>query len=323
VVRSLEERRWIGILIICLIGITGWLPRTTFGQRPIRTFDPFYKGESANRSFYDKYALTAELTYRPAGLLQNDDPVTGGVAGGPSDAFGMNFRLEYRVASQIDIGAYVDAAGNTAGRSLSVNWLSIKYFRREEGVDYAVRLAVDPVSDGRSGFPQMDLGFLYRSFVSPSVTSDFAVGIRRVQLGFQQIVSIAADPIKPSDPIVTAPSPDRDILRTQALGWEVHMLTGYNLVFDPAGSNMFVTLLGEGGSYDLVEWMVNQSKSDAGSRTSTKFKGGVLWIRSGLQIEKPGYRFAPFLSLPIKQWSPSGGDFPRARPRLGLQFMIR
>ncbi len=305
------------------MGITVCFPALAFSQRPIRTFDPFYKGESANRSFYDTYALTAEFTYRPAGLLQNDDPSSGGLSGGPSDAFGMNFRLAYRLSSQLDVGAYVDAAGNTAGRSLSVNWLSIKYFRREEGIDYAVRLAVDPVSDGRSGFPQMDLAFLYRSFVSPSVTSDFAVGIRRVQLGFQQIVTVPPDPIKPSDPIVSAPSSDRDVLRTQALGWEVHMLTGYNLVFDPAGSNLFVTLLGEGGSYDLVEWMVNTIESDAGARMSTTFKGGVLWIRSGLQIEKPGYRFSPFLSLPIKQWSPSGGDFPRARPRLGLQFMIR
>jgi hypothetical protein len=309
---------------VAVVGVLSFFSATPAeAQRPVQTFDPFYKGESANRSFFDRYAITAELSYRPSGLLQNDDPASGGLPGGATEAFGMNLRFEYRLSSQLDLGFYVDAAGNTAGRSLSLNWLSLKYFRREEGIDYAVRLAVDPVSDGRSGFPQMDLAFLYRSFVSRTVTSDFAVGIRRVQLGFQQFVTLPAEPIDASDPIVSAPAPDRDILRSRALGWEVHMLTGYNLIFDPAGSNMFVTLIGEGGSYDLVEWMVSQGDPNAAVRNTTAFKGGVLWIRSGLQIERPGYRFSPFIRLPVKQWSPSDGDFPRARPRFGLQFMIR
>jgi hypothetical protein len=141
-----------------------------------------------------------------------------------------------------------------------------------------------------------------------------------VQLGFQQIVPTEPVLIDPDDPIVSPPGPDREVLRTRAHGWEVHMLTGYQVLFDPAGSNMFVTLIGEGGRYDLVEWTVSDAAED---RTTHTFHGGVVWVRSGLQFDRPGYQLSPFIALPLKQWVPTGDDYPRARPYIGLRLMLR
>jgi hypothetical protein len=101
------------------------------------------------------------------------------------------------------------------------------------------------------------------------------------------------------------------------------MMTGYQVLFDPAGSNLFLTLIGEGGRYDLVEWTVRNQAAEPDERTTTSFHGGVVWIRSGLEFDRPGYQLSPFLSLPIKQWVPSNDDYPRARPHIGLRLMLR
>ena len=84
----------------------------------------------------------------------------------------------------------------------------------------------------------------------------------------------------------------------------------------------FIAFIGEGGKYDLVEWTVGQG-TDQNERSVTDYKGGVLWIRSGLEIERPGYRFAPFISVPFKQWATPRGDWPRSRARVGLRLMLR
>ena len=310
-------------MILVLTGWVAFTAGTAAAQRPVQTFDPFYRGETASRTFYDRYAVTGELSYRPAGLLQADGVSATNVPSTASDPFGVSLRFDYRLAMGLDLGIYVDASGNAAGRSLSLNWLALKYYSRQENTDYAIRLAVDPASDGRSGFPQTDLAFLYTSTLSPTLKSDFAVGIRRVQLGFQQIVPTDVTLIDPDDPIVSPPGPDRELLRTRAHGWEVHMMTGYQLLFDPAGSNMFVSLIGEGGRYDLVEWTVGTPVAEAEERSSTTFHGGVVWVRSGLQFDRPGYQLSPFLTLPFKQWVPSNDDYPRARAHIGLRLMLR
>lgn len=318
--RFLSYRRSVVLIVVGLITLSGV---NVHAQRPVRTFDPFYRGETASRMFFDRYAVTAEISYRPAGFLQNDDISSQAVPSTASDPLGLNLRFETRLATGFDVGFFIDAAGNTAGRSLSLSWLTLKYYGRQENVDYAIRLAVDPASDGRSGFPQTDLAFLYAVSLSPELRSDFAVGIRRVQLGFQQIVATEPTLIDPDDSIVSPPGPGRTIRRSRAHGWEVHMMTGYSLVFDPAGSNMFVTLIGEGGRYGLVEWTVDEVVDGEQMRTTTEFRGGVVWVRSGLEFDRPGYQVSPFLSLPLKQWAPADDDYPRARAHVGIRLMIR
>jgi hypothetical protein len=257
-------------------------------QRPVQTFDPFYQGENATRHFFNAYAVSAELTYRPPGLLQSESSA---VVAGTGASMGVHMRV---------------------------------YYRLQEGIEYALRFAIDPSSDGRSGFPQADLGFLYSTPLSPLVTQDFALGVRRVQIGFQELQTLDSPPIDPGDPLVTAQGSSTQLIRGRTQGWEMRFSWSHNILFDPAGSNLFVSFLAEGGKFDLLEWEAGQQvESEAGDRSSTKFTGGVVWIRSGLQIERPGFQFAPYLSIPVRQWTRPTDDWPRSRARIGLRFMVR
>ncbi len=291
-------------------------------QRPIRAFDPFYLGESATRGFYDSYAVSAEVSYFPTAFVPTSG-ASGTEVPATADQLGLNLRIEYHLASQLDLGVYIDAAGNTAGRSLDLSWISLKYFQRYENVDYAIRLAVDPASNGGAGFPQMDLGFLYHTTHSSTVASEYALGIRRVQMGFQQIVETIPPPLGQNEPIIKNPGPERELLRSQALGWEVHLKGGYSVLFDPAGSNLFVSVMGEGGSYELIEWAVS-GDDVAGTRSRREFSGGVVWLRTGIQLNRPTFVVSPHISLPVKQWAPeSGDDWPRTSAYVGVSFTIR
>lgn len=286
-------------------------------QRPVQTFDPFYQGESASRHFFNSYAIAAELTYRPPGLLQSQSSAVAAVSGA---AIGMNMRLDYRLADHLDLGFYVDATGNGTGRSMDLSWVALKYYRMQEGIDYALRFAIDPSSDGRSGFPQADLGFLYSTPLSALVTQDFGIGVRRVQIGFQELQTIDSPPLDPGDPLVTAQGSTSQLVRGRTQGWEMRFSWSHNILFDPAGSNLFVAFLAEGGKFDLLEWETSEEETD---RSTTRFTGGVVWIRSGLQIERPGFQFAPYLSIPVRQWARPSDDWPRSRARIGLRFMVR
>ncbi len=316
--RALAGRFLLSFLILILFGVAEIL-----AQRPIRTFDPFYLGESANRIFFDTYSITAEASYRLNSFLTSDEIADTGLSSA-SDPLGLNFRVEYHLSRQLDMGIYVDAVGNTAGRSLDLSWITLKYFQRYENVNYAIRLAVDPASNGGAGFPQMDLGFLYHTFHSPTVSSDYAIGIRRVQMGFQQLIKTTPQLLDEDDAIIAKPDPERQLLRSQALGWEVHLMGGYNFIFDPAGSKLYVSVMGEGGSYDLVEWVVDDLDPGGGARISRNFSGGVIWLRSGIELNRPSYLISPHISIPFKQWATSAGDdWPRSTAYLGLRLTIR
>ena len=49
----------------------------------------------------------------------------------------------------------------------------------------------------------------------------------------------------------------------RALGYEVHAMLSYNLLLDPAGSSVFVSVRGEGGSYSLFETSQRQMQVEA------------------------------------------------------------
>ena len=324
-VRSLS----LGLLLGLLLGL-GLLPEDALGQRPFRLSDPFYRGETARRHFFDNYALTGEVSYRSAGTFQGD-----GVPAANSD-LAFRFRFDYELTRRFDLSAIFDAAGGAGTRRLALSWLVLKYYRyvEETHSDYAIRLAVDPSANGNLGFPQVDLAFLYTSLLSPVLSTDFALGIRRVNIGYAQL--LPPEPI--SDGIfVIRPTPT--LLFTRALGTEMHLLMNYNLHFDPAESNLFIDFLGEVGSYDVVEAPLEANAglnlADLGSsgegaireeeEQETSYRGGTFWVRFGVEFNRPGYQISPFLGAPLRQWTPKNADddWPEARLHFGFQLMLR
>ena len=310
------------------------VPSIAFAQRPFLLHDPLYRSEQPQRVFFGGYALSAEVAYRTAGSLQGD-----GLQAVEANPFGLSFRLDYQLSPRLDLSGILDAAGNTAGRGLSLSWLIFKYYERSESASFALRLAVDPSLDGRAGFPQIDVAWLSSSILTPLSSTEFAFGVRRVRLGYEQWVlseTLPFNSFQLHDSEII-PRNNLDVIYTRAFGWELHMMFGYNFKFDPAGSNIFVSLLGQAGSYDLLETSqqqeprLQQINHLAGGTafqreitTSRDYLGGVIWARAGLEFNRPNYQILPFIGLPVHQWIPeSGGDWPRSRRQIGVRFMLR
>lgn len=292
---------------------------TAEAQRPFRQYDPFYRGEAAERTFFDGYAVSMEMTYRPEGSLTGNELTTTNI-----NPLGLAFRLDYQLVPRIDLGAILDVVGTSTGRSMSLSWVTAKYNWAVDYNDYAVRLAVDPSLNGRDGFPQVDLAFLSRSSFTPFFTGDFAIGVRRVSIGYQQLIT----PNEVDDAAFDV-EPGFTLLNTHAIGFEVHLAMSYNILFDPAGSNVFIAFLGEMGDYDMLDSAVQRSigEEPEGSisqsgKVGTAYRGGVLWVRAGVELNRPNYQFMPFIGVPFQQWNQAGPTISQG-PRVGFRLMLR
>lgn len=328
--------RAVALAILGLLTAVG--PLDALAQRPFRVYDPFYRSETARRSFFDGYAATAEISYRAPGSVQDGRRTVS------ADPFGLSLRFDYQILQQVDLSAIIDAAGSYSGRTLSLSWLALKYYRTVEHSDYAFRLAVDPSFDNRLGFPQVDLAFISTSLLSPVLSSDYAIGVRRVRMGFEQYVvgseaSYVDDLMEPVQPPVTT-SAAGDLIFTNAIGWELHVMMQYAFLLDPARSNVFVSLLVDRGQYELWETSLRESSQPAGllmlradddpsalaEPPKRDYRGGVFWARTGFEYNRPSYQVMPFLSIPVVQWRPDEEDEPagtRARLSLGCRVMLR
>lgn len=304
--------RFVAVLVLSVLSVP--VGRAD-AQRPFRFNDTLYRGESASRTFFDQFAFTGEVLYRPERIPVDDGEFA------TADPIGFSARLDYRLASQFDLALVFDAveASNTA---ISVRWLALKYYRAIEGANYAVRLALDPVADGQGGFPQIDAALLYSSSVTPDVTSNISFGVRRVRIGLEQLVEIP--PPSPDPPLAVGAS-TFVVEFSRALGWEVHGELRYAAIVDPGGSNAFFAVLAEIGSYELVREGAIQEieETETIAAEATDFRGGVIWLRSGLELARPSFTFMPFIGLPVGQWSPNEDQWPRSRLQLGLRMMIR
>ncbi len=318
---------WLGLILIAFFA------SPAAAQAPFRVYDPFYRGETARRAFFDGYALTTEIAYRGSGSIQD------GRQSPNADPFGLSFVLDYQLGPSLDISGVVDASSSIAGRKLTVQWLALKFYHRVEYTDYAFRLAVDPALDGRVGFPQMDLAFLSTSLMTPNLSSDYALGVRRVRFGFEQLRREPM-PVEMLDQPTIVPN---DIVYTRALGWEVHLMMQHSLLLNPARSNVFVSFLLDVGQYDLLEtslrstdqserailvgsakrWAeADESASGGSSLGARQYRGGVFWLRTGFEYNRPSYQVHPFVSVPLSQWSPEDAGL-RSRISLGVRLMLR
>jgi hypothetical protein len=269
---------------------------TAFAQRPFFANDPLYRDETARRTYHHGYALSGELTYRP---------VNSGASGSTSNV-GILFRLDYALAKQFDVSAIVDAFGGLASQNLRLSWLSVRHQWHSDGADMAVRLAFEPRPPigGGIGFRQTDAAFFYSKPLSPSVETEIALGVRNVRNGFRSF--------------------GESLDLTETKGWEVHLVLGYNMIFDPARSHVSLAFGYEAGRYDVSDRVRPPSSSEADR--SSEFSGHVLWIKTGLNWNRPSYQLVPFFSVPIVAGK-SGDGFEQGKgPRyvnLGVRITLR
>ena len=311
--------RWAVVLALLLPGVV-------MAQRPFDVLDPFYQEESARRAFYDGFALSGEVNYRASGPLGQ---AAEGERPGP---FGLAFRVDYSLARQIDVSAIFDVSGGLVsqlgGGPVRLSWVVVKPYWHNENTDYAVRIAVDPASEGGLGFRQTDIAFVSTSNLSPLISSDFAIGLRRARIGYERLQVDEGDGTLGPE----IASSDPEFVRTRAIGREIHVMWGHNLHFDPAGSNIFLTLLGEAMDYDLVATRPfddgEELPDEAEGPEQRSFRGGIGWVRGGFELNRPGYQISPSVSIPVVTWvdatDEQGTSGPRLKSlRLGLRLTLR
>lgn len=285
-------------------------------QRPFAGNDPFYQSETARRVFHDGLAAAGEVAYRGSTLVPGSGLATSG------SPVSLSLRLHYALSRRLDLNAYWNAAGTNTGPTIVLSWVGLKYYWTVDNADYAFRLAVDPASDGRVGFPQADVAFISTKGLSPLFSTDFAAGVRRVRKGFRQFIPAGAAPIE-EDGLPDELNAQSQFIDTRALGMEIHFMWSYNTIFDPARSNVFIAFIGEGGQYELIETSlgVNLGADDEEGFGESNYRGGIVWLRSGIEFNRPSYQVIPFVSLPLKEWTPDeDGD---ASMHLGFRLMVR
>ena len=310
-------------LLAALVGASG----PAQAQGTFQTLDPSYGGESARRAFYGGFALSGEAAYRDADLI--------GFAGtGALTDLALSARLDYALLPQVDLSLVADVSGAARNGGTGLSWVAVKPYWRGDGVDYAVRVAVDPVSEGGLGFRQTDVTFLSTSALSPTVTSDVSIGVRRLRTGYDEAGPTAV--VEPTTDLAFVGAPplaadDGGPVRSRLVGQSVRGSWGYSALFDPAGSRVSFGVLAEVGSYTVV-----QTRGDGDAEVarpvvggaSDRVQSGVGWARAGLEFSRPAYQLAPFVSVPLVTWANVQGEPVRHGPRLekfrvGLRVTLR
>ena len=298
-------------------------------QGAVRTLDPFYQDESARRDFYGGFSVAGELAYRTADLLR---PTGGGDFAGD---MALSVQVDYALLPRVDVAAVVDLSGGIGRGPMGLSWVVVKPYWYNEDTDYAIRLAVDPASEGGLGFRQTDVAFLSTTTHSPTLTSDFTIGLRRVRSGYDASLEDATgeDPLFGGDPVTggspiatTAAALAAEGDRVRVLGREIHATWGYNLVLDPGGSRVSVALLGEAGDFRLIRTAVGGS--EALPAAEERVRSGIGWLRAGFEWSRPSYQFGPYLAVPIVTWADVRGEPIRHGPqperaRFGFRLTLR
>ncbi len=289
-------------------------------QVGFQTLDPFYQDESARRDFFSNVSVSGEVGFRTTSLLRPSSDATSGLG-----AMVASAQIDYALMRQVDVSGIVDLTGGVGQGTIGLSWLVVKPYWHNDGTDYAIRIAVDPASEGSLGFRQTDVAFLSTSANSPNLISTFAIGVRRVRAGYDTSPVQAITGENP--PIGTSNSLLADIERTRIIGREFHASWGYSFVFDPSGSRIALALLGEAGDYTLLR-PTAANQVELASESEDKIRSGMVWMRAGIELSRPTYKLAPYVSVPVVTWANVEGESVRHGPRadkaeFGLRVTLR
>ena len=299
-------------------------------QGTLQTLDPSYGGETARRGFYGGFAVSGEAAYRDADLLDRIEPG----APAPSD-LSLSARLDYALLPQVDLALVADLTGAAQNGRMGLSWVVVKPYWHNEGTDYALRVAVDPVSEGGLGFRQTDVAFLSSTALTPTVTSDLSIGLRRLRTGYSDPVLSELELGADGEPVV----PDSRLnvgstalVRSRIVGQSIRGAWGYNVLFDPAGSRLAFGLVAEATDYTILQSDDRGlAAGDGGAEAeepSDRVRSAVGWARMGIEFSRPYYQLAPFVSVPVFTWADVQGEPVRHGPRIekvrvGLRLTLR
>ncbi len=254
------------------------------GQRLLQTYESLYRGESAPRDFFDGYRIRMDLAVHPSRQMLSSN----------ARALAFVLSAEYALSAQLSAGLLAEVLGGGQAPQAGLQWVFLKYTYHHERNDYALRVAVDPVNDGITGFPQVDVAFLLRASQAPFLVTDVAVGVRRVRMGFNRATEMEGGGL------------------TRLLGNELTLLLRYNVLLSPSGSRVFLGTIMESGAYTRL------LLPDDGVRRQERISSGAFRLTSGISLERPAYLLTPFLTLPLLSWGEGN-----AHTRVGIRLTVR
>ncbi|HLT47636.1 MAG TPA: hypothetical protein VK002_10450 [Rubricoccaceae bacterium] len=277
-------------------------------QGAFQTLDPFYQDESARRDFFGGIAVSGEVGYRTPSLLQ---PASEGQTA--PGALALSAQLDYALHPQVDLSAIVDLSGGVGRGPVGLSWVVVKPYWHNDNTDYAIRIAIDPASEGSLGFRQTDVAFLSTASLSPTLTHDLAFGFRHVRTGYEQRPFDGEDGGDPVSQLIA------DGERVRVIGKELHGAWGYNVLFDPAGSRVTFLLLAEAGDYTLLTaaspLVTGETQARGQGEEEERVRGGSGWFRAGFEFSRPSYQLAPYVTIPLVTWADVRGEPVRHGPR--------
>ena len=271
-------------------------------QTPFPLYDPFYFDETARLGYDDAYAVSGDVAFRPSATAPDASALA-------TDAFVFAGRLDLRLGRLIDVGALVDASSQGVGRTLQWSWATARYaWTTDDGGAQAFRLAVDPGTDGSVGFPLVDFAFFSTSAQAQPLATNFGIGVRRVQRGYQRFVPVVSQ----------APSADFDVRFERAFGWELRATLAAGYVFDAAGSRLYASVTGMRGVYDLQ----TLADSTTGTAAATReLRSTAAWVQLGVAFDRPSVRLAPYVRVPF--YATESPDATAPALAVGLQLTLR
>ena len=72
------------------------------------------------------------------------------------------------------------------------------------------------------------------------------------------------------------------------------------------------------GNLDQIE-----AVTDGDESAKMAYRGGVVWARAGLELNRPSYQVSPYVAAPVKQWASGDVEGSKSRLHIGFRFMLR
>ncbi len=250
--------------------------------------DPLRQPETAGRDFNSRFSGRAYLVYQPGYALQQTNLET--LFNNPDapvpKAHQFALRADLRLTNTIDLQGVWGKTTMGNGR-IGLSWLGAKYYLQSENKNFAIRLAIKPPI-AEPNISGVDISGFTETKYPNMLTTEFGIGFRYEQSGLSDFPLVNPE---------TGYRVQQTFMRTSIRN--LHATRTYRFAFDPAASNLFVSLK---ASVGIMESITLEGRNYEGPpQKPLKAQGGLLAIEVGLNMLRPTWQFSPYFRLPLHQ----------------------
>lgn len=292
--------------LITLMGF--WTPLwdiPTVAQPWIGFSDPLRQPESADRDFNSRFSGRTLLVYQPGYVLPISSIPTQPTSSRTPvlKAYQFALRADARLSSHIDLQGIWGQTAMGNGR-IGLAWLATKYYLQSDNKHFAFRLAIQPPFSEPS-ISGVDISGYTETKYRNMFSTEFAIGFRYQRMGL-------------SDQPLVNPETGRRMPQSllRKSGKSIHASRTYRFAFDPAASNLFVSLKASAGNMDILP--IEGRNYEGSPQKPIKEQGGLMSLEVGLNLLRPTWQFSPYFRIPLRQTGAAHDAI-----RLGANLQLR